>query len=834
MKVHSHLIAAPLAIVFAALSLPSASDSSELGRLVQAIRAADQPEVVRLAGIPGLLEHRDRNGNTPLIAAAFLGRAEALQALLQAGANPNATNLHGVTALLRCAAEPAKARMLLERGADPNIRSLLGQSPLMLAARSPDGSQSVRLLLEHGADPNATSVFGSTPLMAAASAASLESARLLVEHGADVNASPLMESPGGDAIFGGFRTPLMWAALRGDNRLVKYLLDNGAAANGVTGLGTALSQASWVGNTATVKLLLDHGGDLHLPEPMSGFTPLHWAASAEDGRAELVALLLTRGANPNAEGGGPVDAYLGEPQTPYLLAQRRGESAVLEALVKAGAKGVPQARPVLQTAARAASAEVDAGTMWSAMAAAVPPLQRTGVASHENFVRHASRQQCASCHQQYLPMAAVGLASSKNVPVDAEQRTALAGITLRFHRDSELDAQPLLHPEPAHNYGYVLMGLKAEGIREPETTDPLVHHLAAVQHVDGHWPLNLMRPPIQSSEVTATALGIFGLRHFGWPARESEFASRIALARAWLLKVEPRNHEEHVFRLMGLAWAGMSPGELQSYTAALLERQRADGGWSQLPGLESDAYATGQALYALNHAAGLRVADAACKRGLQFLLRTQLNDGTWHVKRRAFPFQPTMDSGFAHGRDGWISAAGTSWAVMALSLMLEATPDQLASFAIAPAGRPGMTAPPTARVAADTGLTTRPPASEKPVDFVHDIQPLLERSCVGCHSGEKARSNFRVTRREDLVAPGNLGAPALVPGSTRDSLLVKYVRGVISDMEMPPLGQREKFPGLTPVEVDQLSKWIEQGAAWPENVVLGRVTPAKGEAELTK
>ena len=46
----------------------------------------------------------------------------------------------------------------------------------------------------------------------------------------------------------------------------------------------------------------------------------------------------------------------------------------------------------------------------------------------------------------------------------------------------------------------------------------------------------------------------------------------------------------------------------------------------------------------------------------------QLADGTWHVRRRAFPFQPTMNSGFPHGRDSWISAAATSWAVLALSV----------------------------------------------------------------------------------------------------------------------------------------------------------------------
>lgn len=80
------------------------------------------------------------------------------------------------------------------------------------------------------------------------------------------------------------------------------------------------------------------------------------------------------------------------------------------------------------------------------------------------------------------------------------------------------------------------------------------------------------------------------------------------------------------------------------------------------------SYATGEAIYALHIAAGLRVSDAAIEKGRRFLLATQLDDGTWHVHRRTFPFQPTMKSGFPHGRDSWLSAAASSWAVMALSL----------------------------------------------------------------------------------------------------------------------------------------------------------------------
>ena len=84
---------------------------------------------------------------------------------------------------------------------------------------------------------------------------------------------------------------------------------------------------------------------------------------------------------------------------------------------------------------------------------------------------------------------------------------------------------------------------------------------------------------------------------------------------------------------------------------SLRHQQRNDGGWAQLPTLGSDAYATGEALYALARFLKDPMADPAWRRGLRFLLETQEEDGTWHVARRAFPFQPTMNSGFPHHRD---------------------------------------------------------------------------------------------------------------------------------------------------------------------------------------
>ena len=60
--------------------------------------------------------------------------------------------------------------------------------------------------------------------------------------------------------------------------------------------------------------------------------------------------------------------------------------------------------------------------------------------------------------------------------------------------------------------------------------------------------------------------------------------------------------------------------------------------------------------------------DAAVQRAVEFLLRTQGEDGAWHVKSRAMKIQPYFESGFPLGHDQWISQAGTAWAVMGLAL----------------------------------------------------------------------------------------------------------------------------------------------------------------------
>jgi N-acyl-D-amino-acid deacylase len=83
--------------------------------------------------------------------------------------------------------------------------------------------------------------------------------------------------------------------------------------------------------------------------------------------------------------------------------------------------------------------------------------------------------------------------------------------------------------------------------------------------------------------------------------------------------------------------------------------------------MESDAYATGQTLCVL-FMAGASPSDPSCRRGVEFLLTAQREDGSWFVKSRSKPIQVYFDNGDPHGADQFISTPATCWALVALAM----------------------------------------------------------------------------------------------------------------------------------------------------------------------
>lgn len=179
---------------------------------------------------------------------------------------------------------------------------------------------------------------------------------------------------------------------------------------------------------------------------------------------------------------------------------------------------------------------------------------------------------------------------------------------------------------------------------------------------------------MEDSDFTRTAMALRMLQIFGNQGRRVDFDRRIAKARDWLLAAKTVYAEDRDWQLLGLRWAGADAGLLRRLTRDLIAEQRPDGGWAQNAHLPSDAYATGQVLYALHEGGGVAAGDPVYRRGVAWLLGTQANDGSWYVPSRAPKFQPYFQSGFPYDHDQWISQMGTAWATLALTLAVEPAP----------------------------------------------------------------------------------------------------------------------------------------------------------------
>jgi hypothetical protein len=247
----------------------------------------------------------------------------------------------------------------------------------------------------------------------------------------------------------------------------------------------------------------------------------------------------------------------------------------------------------------------------------------------------------------------------------ARKQTKTIASYLDSWRERALQGIPI--PGGQDTVSYILLGLAAENHPPDEATDAMARYLKNVQSPAGQWRLSaIMRPPIESSDIEVTAVSMRAIQVYAPQTNRAEYDQSVQRAKTWLAQSQPRTNEDRVFQLLGLKWAGADKEIIRKAARELVAEQRPDGGWAQLPSLSSDAYATGQALFAMRECAALGVSDEMYKHGIQFLLNTQLEDGSWYVKSRAVPFQPYFESGFPHGHDQWISAAATNWAVMAL------------------------------------------------------------------------------------------------------------------------------------------------------------------------
>ena len=444
-------------------------------------------------------------------------------------------------------------------------------------------------------------------------------------------------------------TALMDAAGDGDRNaaMVELLIRHGAAVNvqsgdtveivknGPIALGhlTPLQIAAGMANYEAVEALVKAGADVNAKDVRNA-TPLVFAVATDRANPKIVALLLAKGARR-------------EPALDW--ARRYRDPAILPLL------GL--APPKLAAATPAAGPSRDAR---KAVAKAL-------AASQGSASKFLAAGGCVSCHAQHLNGLAVSQAKSLGIHADYELEARQARVTavLRGGLEQQLFqvqdpaagvdglefsliqmARRRTRPHARHRFPrppHRRHAAQRRGLAHLRPRPPAARGRRIFPHRHGDsraarlrdsWPQGGIRPPRRPR------------RHIGCRMRE------------------PRTTEDRSMQILGLAWAGRSvPSNLVQQLAA---QQGPDGGWGQTVHLPADAYASGEALWAL-HESGMPASGPVYRRGVDYLLRTQQADGSWHVVTRALGFQPYFQSGFPYGHDQWISQAGTAMAAIGLT-----------------------------------------------------------------------------------------------------------------------------------------------------------------------
>lgn len=601
--------------------------------LMRALRAGDRAAFSKsLAANPRAMKRRGSNGATPLMYAVLYGDVDTVRTLLDRGADPNVSDHAGATALIWAIDDVEKAKLLVERGANVNVRTADGRTPLLIAAASAGGTAVTRVLLDRGADPllKGTGRAGEiTPFLQSFRSGDPATVRLFLDRGSDVKTADI------GALLGGLA-----AGCEDCVGLVMTQLDKQAIDRALTAV---VPPGPLVGS---VPRLLQAGADPN-GRDREGRTVLMRAAASDALPEEAVRALIERGADVNAT------SAAGE--TALSMARLRGDTPIVKLLLRAGAKDdrPPTANP---------SNFAPAPSSRAAVERALPLLQQTDVA----FLKKSG---CVSCHHNSLTAMTVAASRASGIRVDeaiARQQVSETAAYLDRWRDRVLQGVGIAGS--SDTISYILVGLAAEHHPADEATDAMARYIKNQQTSSGAWRIVAHRPPIESSEIELTAMCLRALQVYAPAGRGAEYQPAIDRAAAWIAQAKPVVTEDRVFQLLGLHWSGASAVAIQASARGLIAEQRPDGGWGQLATLESDAYATGQALVSLVQSGAISVTDPVYARGAQFLMRTQFADGSWFVRTRSLPIQPHFETGFPFGRDQFISAAATNWAAMALAL----------------------------------------------------------------------------------------------------------------------------------------------------------------------
>ena len=334
------------------------------------------------------------------------------------------------------------------------------------------------------------------------------------------------------------------------------------------------------------------------------------------------------------------------------------------------------------------------GFSWSVIA--TPPSLETSIHRGLSLVTKAAgnwpkHKTCFSCHHQTLPLlSVVESARTTGHPIDSAWIKTQSDITHAYFNERIDDMNAGDHvPGGATTVGYGFWAMRMTDQPADDTTTAMAAYLLQVQGKarlkggdpadlgrveNGRWTTSCRRPPMQGSDVADTVLSLLGMEKYASASQRPAFAKSKAAAMKWLAQARLERQEDRIWRLWGIHELGGDEPAKQAVRNDIFKVQQADGGWSQAEDLPSDAFSTGQTLLMLCKT-GTAVDHPAIQKARDYLLQTQLGDGSWLVKSRVKnKVQPYFENGDPHGEHQFLSTAATAWAVAGLAQLLPPPP----------------------------------------------------------------------------------------------------------------------------------------------------------------
>lgn len=281
----------------------------------------------------------------------------------------------------------------------------------------------------------------------------------------------------------------------------------------------------------------------------------------------------------------------------------------------------------------------------------------------KDAVKWKNDHQCVSCHHAALTVWSMHEAKRAGRSVDEAVLAEMTKWMAESGEGKSSQQRPEGRPKAINTKAlYFALALGSDPNPDPVSQEGLKKMLKTVkedQLEDGSWQAwPETRPPFfGGSDDSMTGIAILA-------ASVSE-AEQMRTVRdrgvRWMTETKSDDDPQSLaLRLLIWLRVGKPREECDQLAHKISSRQREDGGWSQAPEMTSDAWATGQALYALSNA-GWKPENSTIERGRGFLIRTQLEDGSWPMTSR-----PTKPGSPGSTNLVPIIGGGSAWGVMGL------------------------------------------------------------------------------------------------------------------------------------------------------------------------